>query len=111
MRKIQFSTWKDGNNEMDTAKAIMFLVNLIPADKMPRGLENFKIMSNLSDALERAKQLSLETDSSFIFLEETEYNFVCDSVKQHIPAAWAFDRNASKVIMGLLDAEKVDIKE
>jgi len=66
---------------------------------MPRGLDNFRTMSRLSKAFEKADA------SGLLELEEVDYKFIKDDLEKNIPSTWGMNQNIMKAVESFLDAK------
>lgn len=111
MRKIMNLLWVDTITtdgietlrDMDTIKILTMIVNFIPAQKMPRGLESFNIMSNIKVAFDK---VTTDNRNAWIMLEEREYKFFKDLIEKYVPMAWAINPDVMKSINNFLEAKK-----
>jgi len=113
MRKIKIETWKSkvpkydndgkivGSEEKD--ETLLDAINVLIANKkpeeMPRGLDNFRTMSRLSKAFEKADK------SGVLELEEVDYKFIKDDLEKNIPSTWGMNQNIMKAVEEFLNAE------
>jgi len=113
MRKIKIEKWmskvpiyKDGKivGKEDKDETLLDVINILIANKkpeeMPKGLDNFRTMSRLSKAFEKAE------NTGFLELEEVDYKFVKDDLVKNIPSAWGMNQYIMKAVEGFLNAEE-----
>ena len=113
MRKIKIGKWMSkvpiyengtvvGTEDKD--ETLLDAINVLIANKkpeeMPRGLDNFRTMSRLSKAFEKANK------SGILELEETDYKFIKDDLEKNIPSAWGMNQNIMKAVEDFLDAKQ-----
>jgi len=114
MRKIKIETWKSkipkyddegkvvGTEEKD--ETLLDAINVLIANKkpedMPRGLDNFRTMSRLSKAFEKADK------SKVLELEEVDYKFIKDDLEKNIPSTWGMNQNIMKAVEDFLNAKQ-----
>ena len=114
MRKIKIEKWKskvpkygeDGKTIVGTGEkdeTLLDAINVLIANKdpkdMPKGLDNFRTMSRLSKAFEKAEK------SGFLELEEVDYKFIKDDLEKNLPSAWGLNNNITNAIEEFLNAE------
>ena len=113
MRKIKIETWKSkvpkyddegkivGTTEKD--ETLLDAINVLIANKkpedMPRGLDNFRTMSRLSKAFEKADKTKI------LELEEVDYSFIKKDLEKNIPSTWGMNQNIMKAVEEFLDAK------
>ena len=113
MRKIKIEKWKSkvpkydedgkivGTTEKD--ETLLDAINVLIANKkpedMPRGLDNFRTMSRLSKAFEKADK------SGILELEEVDYKFIKDDLEKNIPSTWGMNLNIMNAVEDFLNAE------
>ena len=107
MRKIEVVKWKepmrDGSErEATTVDALNSLLSMARPEKIPRGLDQFRLFSRLMKAFDRAKE------SGVLELEETEYHFLKRMVESDIPASWAGIPEVVRAIDLFIDAKEVE---
>ena len=90
-----------GTEEKD--ETLLDAINVLIANKkpedMPRGLDNFRTMSRLSKAFEKAD------NSGILELEEVDYKFIKDDLEKNVPSAWGMNQNIMKAVESFLDAK------
>ena len=114
MRQIKIEKWKskvpkygeDGKTIVGTEEkdeTLLDAINVLIANKkpeeMPRGLDNFRTMSRLSKAFEKADK------TGFLELEEVDYKFVKDDIMKNVPSTWGFNQNIVKAVEDFINAE------
>ena len=114
MRKIKIEKWKsnvpkygeDGETIIGTEEkeeTLLIAINVLIASKkpedMPRGLDNFRTMSRLSKAFEKADK------SGLLELEEVDYMFIKKDLEANIPSTWGMNQNIMKAVESFLDAK------
>ena len=113
MRKIKLDKWKSkmpvyGDDDKiigteDKDEDLLIALNVLIANKkpedMPRGLDNFRTMSRLSKAFEKADT------SGLLELEEVDYKFIKDDMIKNIPSTWGMNQNIMKAVEEFLDAK------
>ena len=117
MRKIKIETWKsrvpkredcaDGTCKIvgygEADENLLVALNVLIANKkpedMPRGLDNFRTMSRLSKAFEKADK------SKVLELEEVDYKFLKDDMVKNIPSSWGMNENLMKAVESFLEAK------
>jgi len=116
MRKIKIEKWKsnvpvfegEGENRKivgteEKEEDLLFALNVLIANKkqeeMPRGLDNFRTMSRLSKAFEKADK------SGILELEEADYKFLKNDLEKNIPSQWGMNQNIMKAVEEFLNAE------
>lgn len=113
MRKIKVEKWKSkvpkyddegkivGTTEKD--ETLLDAINVLIANKkpeeMPRGIDNFRTMSRLSKAFEKADEIGI------LELEEVDYKFVKDDMIKNIPSTWGMNQNIMNAVEEFLNAE------
>jgi len=113
MRKIKIEKWKSkvpiyeegkivGTTEKD--ETLLDAINVLIANKkpedMPRGLDNFRTMSRLSKAFEKADKTKI------LELEEVDYSFIKKDLEKNIPSAWGMNQNIMKAVEDFLNAKQ-----
>ncbi|MHA1330805.1 MAG: hypothetical protein ACTSR2_06995 [Candidatus Hodarchaeales archaeon] len=105
MRKIKIEKWKSQSPQGEKEESLLTVLNVIIANKhpneMPKGLEKFKLFSKLSKAFEKAE------DTNELVLEDTEYEFLKESIENNIPSIWGMNSNISKAIDAFFEAKEV----
>jgi len=112
MRKIKIEKWKSnvpiyedgkivGTEEKD--ETLLDAINVLIAQKdpkeMPRGLDNFRTMSRISKAFEKAEE------TGFLELEEVDYKFIKDDMVKNVPSTWGMNQNIMNAVEEFLNAE------
>lgn len=110
VRKIVMLEWKErdmNGKEIDvnTTELIKNLFASIPLEKMPRGVEAFELVRDLSKALDDSG------GKDFIVLEEDLWKYLEKEAFPYIPGKWAFVPGLSDAIDSLIHAEKEVIVE
>ena len=114
MRKLKLDKWKSkvlvrdskGNPTSEFEEAdedLLVALNVLIAnktEKMPRGLDKFRIFTRLSKAFEKADK------SRVLELEETDYKFLKETIEKDIPSAWGMNQNISKAIEDFLNTKQ-----
>ena len=88
--------------KIDTLDLIINLINSINPEKIPRGMENFKLMSKINDAFEKAK------GKEYLFLDSEEYNFIKTNAISTIPSIWANNKEIYKAVLAFDEAAEFD---
>ena len=115
VRKIKIETWtepeRDENGkttgrsvDVDTCFLVRNMVSGLPPDKLPRGVDAFNIMKDLSYALRDAQ------NQQYLLLPENVYNFLQKNCFPNIPAAWGLMEDISNAVTLLIGAELVEVK-
>jgi len=113
MRKIKIETWKsnvpkfdDGGTIIGTEEkeeTLLVAINVLIANKkpedMPKGLDNFRLMSRLSKAFTKAEETNI------LELEEIDYKFIKDDLEKNIPSSWGMNINIMNAVEGFLNAK------
>jgi len=112
MRKIKIGKWKSkvpkyeegkivGTEDKDETLlvALNFLIGNKKPEDMPKGLDNFRIMSRLSKAFTKADETKI------LELEEVDYKFLKDTIEKEIPASWGMNLNIMDAVEGFLNAK------
>jgi hypothetical protein len=106
MYELEIQSW-DVKIPTENNKFIERKENLIEAIKFllgqseqKQGFESFMIMHNIADAFNEAEK------SNILKLEEREYDFVVNLIKEKVPAQWALNNKLSKQITEFLDLKK-----
>lgn len=110
VRKIAMLEWKERNREgkevaMDTTEFIKNLFASIPLDKMPRGVDAFELVRDMSKSLDASK------GKDFVILEEDSWKYLEKEAFPYIPGKWAFVPGLSDAVHSLIKAEKEVIVE
>jgi len=105
MRKIKLKNWKIVDPEgKEGEENLLLALNVLIANKkpeeMPRGLEKFKLFNKLSKAFEKAEE------TGELVLEESEYEFIKETMEKDIPSIWGANKNLSEAIEAFLDAKE-----
>jgi len=106
MRKIPIVKWiekdKDGNDvDSDSAFLIKVLFQARDPQKMPKGIDMFRMFNRIGKACEKSVK------SGFIELEEADYAQVKKAVEEDTPANWAFMEKVNEAIELIVNAELV----
>jgi hypothetical protein len=104
MRKIILNKWKaklpDGTEvEENIVSALNALIALKNPEKVPRGLDKFRLYSKLVKAFDTAEV------SGILELGEDEYKFLKESIENDIPSVWGTNQDISSAIESFLDAK------
>lgn len=99
VKKIKVLKWKEGEVEVDTLKALIVLMNMKDPQKMPKGLDKFRLYSRIDKAFKEA-----ETTGT-IELEEIDYAFLKKTIEEEVPSTWGFNKDITKVIEEFLEAK------
>lgn len=99
---------KDPSNK-DYEETTILLLELMlrgqDPQKVPRGLDKFRIYSGLVKAFDKAKK------TGFIELDEAQYKYLTDMMEKELPAVWATNPNISEAIEIFMDAKLITDKE
>ena len=106
MKKIRLFKWSAQTPEGSTVEdnsinMIEMLLSSAPAQELPRGLEQYKLFARLSAAFEKAKT------KDTLELEDADYNLMKGIIEKNIPAIWATNKDLSKAVESVLEAEEV----
>ena len=104
MRKIKLTKWKvkdqEGKEVEDSIlSAIKAIISLSKPEEL-NGLEKFQIMGSLAKAFDSAEK------EDVLKLEEREYKFIVELLKQKIPANWGFNNKLTESINNFMDAKE-----
>ena len=112
MRKIKIETWEAKSPIYEDGKVIgyedkdenlLLALNILIGNKkqeeMPRGLDNFRLMSRLSKAFAKAEE------TKELILEEIDYKFIKDDLEKNIPSSWGMNVNIMKAVEEFLNAK------
>lgn len=99
MKRISVLKWKEGEVEVDTLKALTILMNMKDPQKMPKGLDKFRLYSRIDKAFKEAET------AGTIELEETDYAFLKKTIEEEIPSTWGFNKDVTKAIDEFLEAK------
>lgn len=119
MKHIQNSKWSETvryfdreknreieeQKEADLVQALTVLINNQPPEKMPRGIDKFRMMSRLTKSYDKAKT------SGCICLEYSDYSYLKGIVEEGIPASWGVNENIQKAVEAFIDAKESCFKE
>ena len=110
VRKIAMLDWKARDREgkeidVNTAEFIKNLFASIPLEKMPRGVDAFELVRDLSKALDDSK------GKDSVILEEDLWKYLEKEAFPYIPGKWAFVPGLSDAVESLIHAEKETIIE
>jgi hypothetical protein len=109
MRRIPIKKWKepvsDGKGqtvmqEVGTVRALTMILNGVPPEDMPRGLENFRLFTRLSAAFEKGER------EGTLELEDNDYNFLRRIIENNIPASWGASKDLVEAVGSFLDAKE-----
>jgi hypothetical protein len=105
MRRIKIEKWvaqaRDGSNhEEDLLLALTTLVNAQPPERMPKGLDKFRLFGKINKAFEEARV------SRELTLEEYEYSFLKKCVEEDVPAVWGTNKDVNNAIEAFLAAKQ-----
>jgi len=107
MREIQIVKWKEGIGSNEVERSIIDAFTVLLKDrspeKIPRGLEKFKIFGRLSAAFDNAKE------TNKLVLEEREYEFLKKLITDDIPSFWALNKDILTEIENFLSAREVPV--
>lgn len=110
-RRIEIRHWKEKRaniNEEVEASTIGLITNMIaaiPPQKLPRGVESFKVVNRLQKSLEAAK------DKKELVLEEDVYRFLMDHCMAEIDPRWGMMPDVSKAVLDIVYAVEEDSNE
>lgn len=111
MRKIRIYQWKETSprtgkeEDVDTRILITNMIKGLDPQKLPRGLDNFRLMLSLNESLQKSK------DKEYLNLEDNVYQFIENECLPNIPAVWGMMDDISLAVLAIIDAEKVDVNE
>lgn len=105
MRTIQVKSWKakmpDGNEvEESILDVLNALINAKSPDKMPRGMDSFRLFTRLVKSFDDAKT------TQKLVLEEADYAFLKHTIMNDIPAAWGMNPNITGAVQEFIDAKE-----
>ena len=106
MRKIKVDKWNvlkpDGSKgiEESTIVVLTMLINQIPSDKLPRGLDKFRLFGRLVNSFTNAEKTNI------IWLEESDYSFLKKIIEKDIPGIWGMNPNILKTIDSFIEAKE-----
>ena len=105
MRTIEVQSWKSkakSGDEVDedTLMMLTHLLNNRAPERMPRGLDQFRLYNRLTKAFDRAKE------SKTLVLEEMDYKFLKDIVVQDVPASWGANEHIMAAIENFMQTKE-----
>lgn len=123
MRTMKIKTWKidipevntEGKPLLDEKKnpivkqvdesmidALTVLLNNKRPEDIPRGLDNFRLMSGISKAFNKAR------DNGELKLEDVHYQFLKTTVKNDIPSIWGVNADLCEAIEEFMELKSED---
>lgn len=105
MRKIKVENWKAKNpngedTDEDTILALTMLLNMQSPERLPKGIEKFRICNNILASFEKGRK------TGTLELEETEYQLLSNIITNDIPSTWGMNPDISQAMEAFLSAEK-----
>lgn len=105
MRNINLDKWKsispDGKEiEESLIDILKIMISIKKPEEMPRGIDNFRLMSRLSKVLEKAEETNI------ISLEEFDYKFLKESIFKDIPSIWGMNPGIAKAVETFMEAKE-----
>jgi len=105
MRKIKVEKWTsngpDGKVEEDILKALSIIISGKDPKELPKGLEKFRIFGRISKAFEKA------TETNELVLEESDYDFLKNSIVRDVPSVWAMNHKLREAIESFMEAKEI----
>lgn len=104
MRKIPIEKWKAKNAEgNDVDESILEIFNVLintknPAE-MPKGIDNFRLMTRIVKAFDEAKE------AGELILDEKDYYFLKSLIEKDIPSIWGSNPNIIKAVDSFLEVK------
>ena len=109
MKRIKIDRWKnkvrlpDGEVQ-DVEESLLVMINALinsrDPQKLPRGIDQFRLFSKVSKAFEKADK------SGTLELEDATYSFLKKMIEEDIPSQWGANTKYAKAIEAFFDAEK-----
>ena len=105
MRKIDIMYWKaktpDGNEvEENTVTVLNMLINSMPTNSIPRGLDSFRLFNRISKAFKKSEEKKV------LVLEESDHSFLVNAIKNDIPSVWGTNENILKAVDSVINAKE-----
>lgn len=114
MRKIKINNWKanipvkDGEGKIIETKqadenlliAFNMLLAMRSPEKLPKGLDSFRIFGKLAEAFDKAEKTNV------LEVEEREYKYLLDLIHCDIPGSWGMNKNLSKAINDFIESKE-----
>jgi len=106
MRKMTVEVWKakdkEGKEQDETILEVLSTVlSVSDPQKMPRGFDAFRSYSKISKAFEKA------TETNELVLEESDYDFLKNSIVRDVPSVWAMNHKLREAIENFMAAEEI----
>ena len=105
MRKIKIEKWisngPDGKVDEDILKALSIVISAKDPRELPKGIEKFRIFGRISKAFENA----IKTNE--LVLEESDYDFLKNSIVRDVPSVWAMNHKLREAIENFMAAEEI----
>lgn len=109
MKKIEVLKWeeqvvdpktqKPKKQEANTIKMISVLMSNRDPDKLPKGIDNFRLMSRVSKALDKAEK------NGKIEFESGDYSIIKKAFEEDVPPVWGLNPDVTRAVEGILDAK------
>jgi len=107
-RSIKVMKWMEnvGQKEVEsnTCKMISALMQITPPERVPRGIDKFRLMHRIYNALEEAE------NTGNIEISEGDYTIIRRLVENEVPSNWAKHPDIVNSIEMVLQATKIDDK-
>ena len=107
MRRIKIEKWTSINSEgNEVEESLLAALNIVIAGKdpreLPKGIEKFQVFGRIAKAFQKA------VDTGVLELEESDYDFLKNSIIKDVPSVWALNSNLRKAIETFLEAKEVE---
>ncbi|MFA5132748.1 MAG: hypothetical protein WC444_05505 [Candidatus Paceibacterota bacterium] len=106
MKTIQVNRWTVGtNNETgeeiteDITKVLTVLINSTKPEKIPKGIDKFRLFNRIGKAFNKADKTSV------LELEEGDYQFLKKIVEEEIIGIWGIREERSQAIEDFITAK------
>ena len=106
MRKIKIEKWISRGPEGEVEENLLRALNIIIAGKdareLPKGIEKFRVFGRIAKAFAKAEE------TGTLSLEESDFDFLKNSVIKDVPSVWALNHKLCAAIESFLDAKECE---
>ena len=99
----------DQNTGKPIEESLLIMVNALinsrDPQKLPRGIDQFRLFSKVATAFEKADK------SGMLELEDAQYSFLKKMVTEDIPSVWGTNQKYAKAVEAFMDAENQTEKD
>lgn len=96
--KVRNVTWEENGKTVNIAHFLIYVLNTLPMNQHPRGLEAGRRYKDFIDAF--------DSEDEYVVLKKDVFNFGKKLIEQNIPMTFTQDKNISKLLDALDDAKE-----